>query len=117
MDKGYLFIISGPSGSGKTSLIKEICQVSEENIIAPKYSTRKRRQGFDDIISVDNIEVGPYDIVYALNGRRYGIKAEDINKIINSGKNAFIVLSDFRIIKRVKLLFPERAKAIFISSL
>jgi len=120
MMSGNLYIISGASGSGKTTLLNGICGSSMGNelkiVKAPKYSERKRRDDDDDIIHVPEIKVGGYDIAYMINSIKYGIKTEEIVEILNNGMNALIVLSDFRIIRRMKEKFGKRTKTVYISS-
>jgi guanylate kinase len=114
---GYLFILSGASGCGKTTLMNDICNDSTINgLKAAKYSERESRGSDDDIQHVERIEIGDYDLAYVINDKRYGIKTTKIKQELDSGKNAFIILSDFRVTRKVKSVFGEQAKTIYISS-
>ena len=112
-----LFVLSGASGSGKSSLMRAMC--TDEYVagtIAPKYSTRPRRSGWDDIITSEAIDTRAFDVAYVLNNRRYGIRANEVRTLLDEGKDVFIVLSDFRVVRRVEQLFPDQTVAIYISS-
>ncbi|MBN2228123.1 MAG: hypothetical protein JW779_00920 [Candidatus Thorarchaeota archaeon] len=120
---GFLYILTGPSGCGKTTLLNSICSNSVDDvdpttraIKAPKYSERPRRDEYDDIIHDPAIEIGEYDIAYFINGRKYGIKIQEIKKLLDQGLNAFIILSDFRVIRRLKDTLKDRIRSIYISS-
>ncbi len=114
---GRLFVLSGASGSGKSSLMRAMC--TDEHVaalVAPKYSTRPRRSGWDDIITSEIIDTQTFDIAYVLNDRRYGIRANEIRALLDRGKDVFIVLSDFRVVRDVQQLFHDQIVAIYISS-
>ncbi len=113
---GKVFILSGASGSGKSTLMQRMCERYPDVVIAPKYTTRPRREQWDDIIPVNDIDSNNYDIAYFLNKSQYGIRANEVLGIINSGNDAMIVLSDFRVIQRLKETLGENAVAIYISS-
>lgn len=140
---GHLFILSGPSGCGKTTLLNNLSRADfsfEYKITkAPKYAIRERRDENDDIIQLfdennrPSISLGTVpmfnkdgkrvdlgengiDIAYAINKGRYGISTSQIKEEIDLGKNVFIILSDFRIIRRLKNIFKGRSSAIYIAS-
>jgi guanylate kinase len=120
---GSLYILTGASGCGKTTLLNRLCAktvASADSVLkavkAPKYSERERRSDEDDITHDPIIELGEYDIAYFINGRRYGIKTREIHRLLDDGLNPFIILSDFRVIARLKNIFGDQAKSIYISS-
>lgn len=140
---GCLYILTGPSGCGKTTLLNSLCEnmlVHELRIAkVPKFSTRKERNEKDDVTQLidehgdPHIELGkgPFydknglivdvgingiDIAYAINQERYGISTSLIDNLIKKDQNAFIILSDFRIIKRLKKQFHGISRAVYIAS-
>lgn len=114
---GRLFILSGASGSGKTTLLNAICESPSSGVqMAPKFSERPSRGPRDDIVHVDRIESPEFDIAYTLNEHRYGLKTKLIERVLDDGAVLFIVLSDFRVIRRLKAQFGDRAVALYVSS-
>lgn len=111
-----LYIISGASGSGKTLLLSLIDkQKNFKMVVAPKYSTRLRRKNdFDDIVHVDEINDEDYTFVYPMNNFVYGIKANEITKLLLNDYNIFIILSDLRVVQEVKQFFGSLAVSLYI---
>jgi guanylate kinase len=65
----------------------------------------------------DKIELkGCIDIAYALNKGQYGICTENIWHDLRDGKNVITVLSDFRIINRLKIIFKDEIIVSYIAS-
>ena len=122
----HLYILSGASGSGKTTLLNSVAALNEGEvdpgvmaIRAPKYSERPLRTNpgdIDDITHVPTIALGEFDIAYVINNVKYGIKIAPIKSLLDRGFNAFIILSDFRVIRQVKKLMGQQAKALYVSS-
>lgn len=121
-----LYILSGASGSGKTTLLNSLAPVDGSvgpppicPVRAPKYSERPVRNKpgeVDDIIHEPRITAGEFDITYAINNTIYGLRLNEIERFLDSGCNVFIVLSDFRVVRRVKAVLGDRARAIYVAS-
>jgi len=109
--QGNLYILTGASTSGKTTLLNDILE-NGYAMKAPKFAERLSRGPDDDITHIDNIEKSNCDILYVINGKRYGIDTKLIMDEIKKGNDLFVVLSDLRVIRRLKSEFEDRAKAI-----
>jgi guanylate kinase len=118
---GHLFIVSGASGSGKTTLVRDVLADPSLNAErSPKYSERARRESKDgiedDTQHVDQIDATDFDVSYVLNDTFYGVRTAEIEEQLKRGKNSFIILSDFHVIKRLKEKFGDRCTTVFVSS-
>jgi hypothetical protein len=119
-------ILSGASSSGKTWLLNSIAALDEgvidpeiRAVRAPKFSERPLREKpdeVDDIIHVSSIQLGDFDIAYVLNNKKYGIKLEPIRQLLAKGLNAFVILSDFRVIRELKNIFGRDVQTSYVSS-
>ncbi len=112
-----LFVITGASGCGKTTLLNSLIANKDLNIIkAPKYSNRIKRDDNDDIIYAPIITKDTYDLVYKLNEKTYGIKLNELKSLMEKGKNLIIILSDVRVLTRLKRELKEIVVSLYISS-
>ena len=110
-----LFVLSGPSAIGKATILSKIAEEKLCNI-APKYSSRKKREAvFDDIIPVSKeyIEEFCEEINYEMYGNLYGFNINEIKKDLNEC-NLIAICSDIDSIKKMKEIFDEKFSAIFI---
>lgn len=113
---GMLYIVSGASGSGKSTLVASLLSDAPERfVMAPKYTERPPRLS-DDVIHVDRIEDARCDIVYVLNQNYYGIRASEIEELLEGEKDVFIILSDFRVVAEMKRRFGSKSRTIYVSS-
>ncbi len=87
--KGIFVVISGLSGTGKNFFQDIILESAEQFQRVPKYTTRSKRLGEEnsiDLFDVDYNEVKSCTWSYSINNNSYGIKAEDVKKIIKARK-------------------------------
>lgn len=69
-----------------------------------------------DVYGDKIIVKGCIDIAYALNKGQYGISTEDIRDQLKKGHNVITILSDFRIINRLKSIFNNEIVVIYVAS-
>ena len=114
---GHLFILSGASGSGKSTLLNSIMdRYPNDYVRAIKYSTRKSRGEDDDIEHTANITEIDQNVPYAMNDDYYAINTNVILQQLNAGKNALIIISDLRVVRKLKSILGDKCSAIYISS-
>lgn len=95
-----IVILVGPSGSGKTEIASKICEKSDKFEKLVSYTTNEivhvedegwyshiSRQEFNDMLDE---KVFFESTMYA--GHGYGTKLEDVNNILNKGKNVIAVM-------------------------
>ena len=112
-----IYILSGGSGSGKTELLNTMLKKNPNFAVTPpKYSDREKRNASDDIrtIATDDFNKEEYTFVYSMNNNIYGFKSSDIIDCLKAGKNAFIIISDLRIIEEFKKHFGSFVSVIYI---
>jgi len=87
--KRIFVVISGLSGTGKNFFQDIILESAEQFQRIPKYTTRSQRIGEEnsiDLFGVDSNNVESCTWSYSINNNSYGIKAEDVKKIIEARK-------------------------------
>ncbi len=127
LTQGLIFIISGPSGSGKTTLVKRLFfnpSMLAKNIQrAISYTSRPIRKGEIDgkdyfFISRNEFKKrekeGEFIETKEIVGNLYGTSKNELNQIIDSGKDALLCI-DVRGARDVKRLFArEKVVSIFV---
>ena len=110
-----IFIISAPSGCGKTSLVKELCYTNTSVEQTISYTTRKMRQGEENIrdyhfVSTDDflnkIELGHFIEYQAVYNNYYGTTYESIKEINDTGKDAILEI-DYKGMLSIKRSLPN----------
>ena len=110
-----IFIISAPSGCGKTSLVKELCHanISIEQTIS--YTTRKMRQGEENLKDyhfvstndfLNKIKLGHFIEYQAVYNNYYGTTYESIKEITDAGKDAILEI-DYKGMLSIKSVLPN----------
>ena len=110
-----IFIISAPSGCGKTSLVKELCHanISVEQTVS--YTTRKMRQGEENVKDyhfvckddfLNKIKLGHFIEFQAVYNNYYGTTYESIKKINDTGKDAILEI-DYKGMLSIKRSLPN----------
>jgi guanylate kinase len=112
---GHLYILCGPSGCGKTTLLNALVELGYAEK-APKYSERPWRGETDDVIHVDDIEQTTCNVLYVINDNRYGIDSGELRDALNSGRTLGVILSDLRVVRRLKQELGGLTRAIYIAS-
>lgn len=127
LTQGLIFIISGPSGSGKTTLVKRLffnpSRLAKNIQRAISYTSRPIRKGEIDgkdyfFISRNEFEKrekeGEFIETKKIVGNLYGTPRNELNQIIDSGKDALLCI-DVRGARDVKRLFArEKVVSIFV---
>jgi len=107
-----LFVLSGASCVGKSTILQRL--VSERYCsLAPKYSTRKPRNGlYDDILYKDKLN-RDCDIIYNMYNISYGIRTKDIKNKLRENSQG-IIISDVKAIKKIISIFGDDMKIICV---
>lgn len=112
---GKLIIFTGASGSGKTTLRNRLLETRDIKM-AEKFSEREHRGEGDDIIHVDDINAARVDLIYELNGFKYGINLRKIAGELRDDENLGIVISDVRVVREIKRRLGKQAEAYYIAA-
>jgi guanylate kinase len=99
--RGLLFIVSAPSGAGKTTLVERLVQVLPNLRMSRSYTSRPARDGEHDGVDYNFISRTEFErrikdcefLEWAdLFGNLYGTGAADVEKILNAGQDAVLVI-------------------------
>ena len=110
-----IFIISAPSGCGKTSLVKELCYANTSVEQTISYTTRKMRQGEENVkdyhfVSKDDflnkIKLGHFIEFQAVYNNYYGTTYDSIKEINDMGKDAILEI-DYKGMLSIKRSLPN----------
>ena len=116
-----IFIISAPSGCGKTSLVKELCHANISVKQTISYTTRKMRQGEENLKDyhfvstndfLNKIKLGHFIEYQAVYNNYYGTTYESIEEINDTGKDAILEI-DYKGMLSIKRALPN-AVSIYI---
>ena len=110
-----IFIISAPSGCGKTSLVKELCYANTSVEQTISYTTRKMRQGEENVKDyhfvckddfLNKIKLGDFIEFQAVYNNYYGTTYESIKEINDTGKDAILEI-DYKGMLSIKRSLPN----------
>ena len=110
-----IFIISAPSGCGKTSLVKELCHDTISVAQTISYTTRKIRQGEENLKDyhfvstndfLNKIKLGHFIEYQAVYNNYYGTTYESIKEINDTGKDAILEI-DYKGMLSIKRALPN----------
>ena len=110
-----IFIISAPSGCGKTSLVKELCYANTSVEQTISYTTRKMRQGEENVKDyhfvckddfLNKIKLGHFIEYQAVYNNYYGTTYESIKEINDTGKDAILEI-DYKGMLSIKRSLPN----------
>jgi len=119
--KGIIFILSSPSGGGKTTLSKMVRENVPGLSNSVSYTTRPKRSGETNGVDYhflgekefkDNLIKGYFAEWATVHNHLYGTSREDLQAIIDSGKDAIMDV-DVQGARKMKEVF-EDAVTIFI---
>jgi len=109
-----LFIVCGAAGSGKSTLATLVTNEFPDSVeLYKKFTTRPGREN-DDCRSIENIEIGDFDLAYEAMGNKYGISVSEIMAVLKSGKNVILPTTDFRATERLKYFFKDQCTALCV---
>jgi len=116
--KGNLYILYGPSGSGKSTIANWLTEQGIVEVAPPKYTERPPREEEEDkdVLHVQDIETTSCDILYTLNDFRYGMDSNAIRRKLERGQNLVTVLSDLRVVRRLKQDMGSCVRLVFVAS-
>jgi guanylate kinase len=99
--RGLLFIVSAPSGAGKTTLVERLVQVLPNLRMSRSYTSRPARDGEHDGVDYNFISRTEFErrikdcefLEWAdVFGNLYGTGAADVEKMLNAGQDAVLVI-------------------------
>jgi guanylate kinase len=96
--KGKLYLVAGASGAGKSTVMSAVAAIAPNCVLVKKATTRSIRSGDPNEDSypqpgLANLKGNKRLLIYATNGSMlYGVNVDEIRAIINSGKNALLVV-------------------------
>ena len=100
--KGSVFILSAPSGAGKTTVVEELAQQYPKHVARVITCTTRKPRGhelngkeyrfFTKEEFVERVRRGEFLEHQEIFGHNYGTLKEDVEKEINQGRHAFLVI-------------------------
>lgn len=117
-----LIIVAGASGAGKSFLLNNLNRFVSEIMPIKKLTTRNARvseppnESLDLIFSCSDQEIQNCDYTYHYCGHNYGIKKEDINRILSQRKSPIVIVANCDTICEIKNDYKE-ALVIYVQNI
>src|SRR5882724_5060052 len=104
-----LFLIDGASGTGKSLLLQHIVEFGSEEACLKKFTTRPEREYEKagevilDLVFVNDtvFEAKALDYVYTYNGHHYGFSKHELDQLLKTRENVFVIVRNENIIRRI----------------
>jgi len=103
-----LIIVTGATGAGKSFLLEQLQRLRGEIKPIKKLTTRTPRPtepsgtSLDLIFNCTDAQVNSCDYTYNYCGNNYGIKRNDIDRVLRSGKSPIVIVASCSTIERMK---------------
>jgi guanylate kinase len=117
-----LIVIAGASGAGKSFLLQQMSEIDARIVPVKKLSTRSPRpyedtpgQTVDLIFDCTSEQIRSCKYTYRYEGNSYGIRKEDIDRVIKDGNLPFVIVRDCEEILELKKDYVD-ALVLYIQS-
>lgn len=112
----HVITLTGPAHCGKSTIRQMFMDCATNDfkpIMIKKYTTREKRESDDDVECMDRIP-RECNLVYEQYGVRYGMKTEELYRLLEEERTPIVVVNDIRAVEDIKSLLGSLVYSIFM---